>query len=284
MLFIEKYISVHNSPRSRILPKELGIENIRLEKSFSPIKSIYQTPLNVDLKKLPSKESVLVEYDGNIFFNLWLVVFLKLRLNKVILDCHNSAIENQTGHFTRYLLNRIYLFSLDKISFVKIIVHNHAIQPRFIRSEVLETPYPKIPIPKLPNSNFDIVFCCSLNSDEPLDRILKWCRELKIRGKSTLITGNYNKVKNRYDSEFFSEDFLSYNEYIEILAGCKLSVALTTREDTLLFSPRESIVLKTSCLINNSSVNRDFYGSKVSYLSLNDSDEQIVDNILSLCK
>lgn len=279
-----RYIAIHNSPRSRIIPKYFKIELYFLGFNFSPIKSIYLTPFFLRLNSLPKRNSVMIEYDGNIFFNVWLVLFLKYKGNTITLDCHNSAIENQSGHFIRYFLNRIYLFLLDKISFVKIVVHNRAIQPRFIRSEVLETPYPKITMPKLPNSNFDIVFCCSLNSDEPLDRILKWCGELKFRGKSTLITGNYNRVKNRYDSEFFSENFLSYNEYIEILAGCKLSVALTTREDTLLFSPRESIVLKTCCLVNNSSVNREFYGSKVNYFSLSDSDEQIVDIILSLCK
>ena len=279
----QKYIAVHDSPRSRIIPRHFKIDVIFIDFNFSPLKSVYQTPFYLRLNSLPKCNSVMIEYDGNVFFNLWLMLFLKWKGNKVILDCHNSAVERQVNHLVRYYLNVIYLFILNRILGVKVIVHNHSIKLHYIRSTVFETPYPEIRLPKEPNTKYEIVFCCSLNSDEPLDRILDWCNELKLKGKSVLITGDFRKVKDKYDHYFFSKKYLTYSEYIEIITGCKLTVALTNREDTLLFSPRESIVLNTPCIINDSYVNREFYKDKVSYISLSESNRKIVDVILSKC-
>lgn len=278
-----KYIAIHNSPRSRIIPRHFKIEAYFLESNFSPLKSIYLTPLYLRLNSLPKRNSVMIEYDGNVFFNLWLILFLKYKGNTIALDCHNSAVERQINHLARYYLNVVYLFVLNRMFSVKVIVHNHSLKLHFIRSTVLETPYPDIILPKVPNTKYEIVFCCSLNSDEPVDRILDWCNELKLNGRSVLITGDYRKVKDKYDSCYFSKKYLSYKEYIEIIAGCKLAVALSNREDTLLFSPRESIVLNTPCLVNDSKVNREFYKEKVMYVSLRDSNRKIVDIILSKC-
>ena len=82
------------------------------------------------------------------------------------------------------------------------------------------------------------------------------------------ISGNPERIKNRYDSSFFFEHYLAYNDYLRELARSKLAVSLTTRESTLLFAPREAVGLGVQCLVNDSKTNRDFYGSKCSYTDL----------------
>ncbi len=279
---MKSYIKIHNSPRSKIFPKEFGLEVIDFVFNLPLIKTIGFLPykiINKRKKLIPRKSEIYIEYDGNIFLNFWIVFFCLIKKNKLVLDCHNSSLENQKGHFFRYFLNVFYLLILNRILNVKVLVHNNKIKPLFIKYEVLETPYPKFNFSNVLEKTIDVLFLCSLNSDEPLDLIINLCSKLKSKGIKAKITGDYKKVEKNYDSEFFFQPYLSYDEYINVLRKSKKAVSLTCRKKTLLFAPREAIALGLQCYINDSDVNKNFYGNKVQYLNLS-KPQQILKNLI----
>lgn len=273
---VKYYIKIHNSPRSRILPAHYNLELIDFIFNISLFKSIGLFPyklINNRKNILPSKSIVMIEYGGNIFLNSWIILFNLKNKNNIVLDCHNSALENEKGHFLRFFFNRLYLIFLNKISGIKIVIHNDFIKPTFINSFVLKTPYPKFNFKDHVKKEIDVLFICSLNADEPLDLILNLCSELKSKGIKAKITGDFKKVEKNYEPEFFFQPYLSYDEYINVLRKSKKAVSLTSRIKTLLFAPREAIALGLECYMNDSDVNRSFYGYKAQYLNLSKSKE-----------
>jgi hypothetical protein len=279
---IKYYIKIHNSPRSRILPAHYNLELIDFVFNISLFKSIGLFPyklINNRKNILPIKSNIMIEYGGNIFLNSWIILFNLKNKNNIVLDCHNSALENEKGHFLRFFFNRLYLIFLNKILGIKIVIHNDFIKPTFINFFVLKTPYPKFNFSDTVKKEIDVLFLCSLNADEPLDLILNLCTELKSKGIKSKITGDFKKVEKRYDSEFFFQPYLSYDEYIIALRKSKKAVSLTLREKTLLFAPREAIALGLECYMNDSEVNRTFYKNKAKYIDLT-TPKEILNNLI----
>jgi hypothetical protein len=279
---IKYYVKIHNSPRSRILPKHYNLRLIDFVFNISLFKSIGLHPYKlINNRKffLPVKSKVMIEYGGNIFLNTWIVIFNLKNKNNIVLDCHNSALENEKGHFLRFFFNRLYLIFLNKILRIKIVIHNDFIKPTFIKFFVIKTPYPKFSFSDIIKKEIDVLFLCSLNADEPLDLIIDLCSDLKSKGINAKITGDFKKVENNYNPEFFFQPYLSYDEYINVLRKSKKAVSLTYRKKTLLFAPREAIALGLKCYINDSDVNKSFYGDKVHYLNLSKPDE-ILNNLI----
>ena len=279
---IKYYLKIHNSPRSRILPDHYNFQVIDFifNLSFSDsIGSLGFKLINNNKNILPSKSIVMIEYGGNIFLNSWIILFNLMKRNRIVLDCHNSALENEKGHFLRYIFNRLYLIFLNKILIITIVIHNDFIKPTFINFFVLKTPYPKFNFKDHVKKEIDILFLCSLNADEPLDLILNLCSELKSKGIKAKITGDFKKVEKKYDSEFFFQPYLSYEEYIITLRKTKKAVSLTLREKTLLFAPREAIALGLECYMNDSEVNRTFYKNKAKYIDLT-TPKEILNNLI----
>ena len=94
---IKYYIKIHNSPRSRILPKHYNLELIDFVFNISLFKSIGLLPYKLINKRknvLPIKSKIMIEYGGNIFLNFWIIFFNLKNRNNIVLDCHNSALEN----------------------------------------------------------------------------------------------------------------------------------------------------------------------------------------------
>lgn len=279
---IKHYIKIHNSPRSRILPSHYNLELIDFVFNISLFESIGLHPYKLVNKKrvlLPVKSKIMIEYGGNIFLNFWIIIFNLKNRNNIFLDCHNSALENEKGHFLRFFFNRLYLIFLNKILSIKIVIHNDFIKPTFIKFFVLKTPYPKFSFKNSVKKEIEVLFLCSLNADEPLDLIINICSELKSKGIKAKITGDYKKVEKNYNSEFFFQPYLSYEEYINVLRKSKKAVSLTCRQKTLLFAPREAIALGLQCYVNDSDVNKSFYGDKVRYLNLS-KPEEILNNLI----
>ena len=265
------YIKIHNSPRSKILPKEFGYKIIDFNFGLSLLQSISLKPFFLIKGKLiPKNSNLIIEYGGNFFINFWIILFSALKKNDITIDCHNSAVENEKGHFLRFILNRIYLFILNRIFNIKIIIHNEFITPFALRYSVVETPYPQFNFSDVVKKDIDVLFLCSLNSDEPISFILKVCNYLKSKNLNVKITGNYDKVKSLYKPEFFITPYPPYKEYINLIRRSKKTVSLTKRKKTLLFAPREAISLGVKCYVNNSEANRNFYTDKVDYIDIND--------------
>ena len=91
----------------------------------------------------------------------------------------------------------------------------------------------------------------------------------KSGGLNVKITGDKNKVDKKYDHAFFFDSFLSYDEYIHAIRKSRKVVCLTTRNNTLLFSPREAISLNVKCFVTRNIANYEFYKDRVTYV-LND--------------
>jgi len=270
---VKYYIKIHNSPRSRILPQHYNLELIDFVFNITLFSSIGLLPYKLikgRKNSLPTKSKIMIEYGGNIFFNVWVIFFNLKNRNDIFLDCHNSALEYENKHFFRFFFNRMYLVFLNKILRIQIVIHNEFINPLFINFSVIKTPYPKFDFKDTLKKEIDVLFLCSLNADEPIDLIVNICTKLRLKSIKAKITGDFKKLQNNYDPEFFFQPYLSYDEYINVLRKSKKAVSLTSRRKTLLFAPREAIALGLECYISDSEVNRNFYGEQAHYLNISE--------------
>ena len=81
------YIKIHNSPRSKILPKEFGYEIIDFNFGLSLIQSISLKPFFlIKGKLLPKNSNIIIEYGGNFFINFWIILFAALKKNDIAID------------------------------------------------------------------------------------------------------------------------------------------------------------------------------------------------------
>jgi len=271
------YIAIHDSPRSRILPESKGWSRVKLSHSVTIWQSLslqqYRNVRN-DLKAINSRyENVFIEYDGNPILNLLIRValFRKKCFGTLVLDCHNAAVEKEKGKFLKYYVNLFYIKMFGLMN-GKIIVHNSFLQKKVKDSSLLYTPYPDLrPADPSKAKTIDILFITSFNSDEPIKEFIGVAKHFSSLGWRIKITGNYKKASDslRAEGRDFFTGFLDYEEYLECVRDSKLCVAMTTRDETLLFSPRECIVIGVSILINDSMVNREFYEDRATYSTIN---------------
>ena len=76
---------------------------------------------------------------------------------------------------------------------------------------------------------------------------------------------------------FFS-GFVSKESYFKLLGQSKVMVCLTSRQKTLLYSPREGISLGLTVIMTSSQVNKDFFGEKAIYV---DSKENLLEEVIN---
>ncbi|MDC0122161.1 hypothetical protein OAH99_00500 [Planktomarina sp.] len=268
---MDYYVKIFSSPRSNTLPDEYDAQVIDLSPCHNSLFSIFESRnrfrVNKMLRKL-KKSEIWIEYSGNLFANIYICYCLIWRKNKIFIDCHNSGIELTKGIRLRVLLSLFHLKILQSFSSIKLVVHNSAIQKKVPGSIVVYTPYPKLPKVKKRCDINDVLFLCSLNPDEPLDLILLLCKQLKELGFVAKISGDPFKVSRDIYGEFLFDTYLSYEEYLSELYNTKLTISLTNRFNTLLYAPREAVALGVTCLVNDSSTNKDFYKENVLYSPL----------------
>lgn len=266
------YLTDGKSPRSKLLPDELGASSLVLDDLSGPL--TWRALLNVqNLDKISDikRTACWLEYTGNPFYVMRLLARLRRNGNIICLDCHNSALELEQGKWLKYLVNVLFLY-LCAAANVKLIRHNSTVKVFGLAFTTQYTPYPELAeyAEQFENDEKerDVIFLCSLNDDEPVDLIINTCRELDAHGFTAKITGNLERVRHLDKSSFFFEEYLSYEDYLREVSRSRLAVSLTIRESTLLFAPREAVSLGVPCLVNESKTNRDFYGPKCHYSEL----------------
>lgn len=283
-LFVDcTYIGINRSPRSDVLPKFYSIEALELN-IFVNIRTTIPNFFKIIrlLTELEvSTNKVFIEYDGNFLLNF--LINLKFFRKVKYIDCHNCAVENEDGKFLRYCINLAYLLFSKLIFRAKLVVHNQSIMESYpLSSIVVNTPYPDLSQYRSDLKNNDVLFSCSLNSDEPIELIIQTCRNLKKLGYKTLITGDFKKISKKLQdmgAPFFS-GYITKASYFELLSYSKVMVCLTNRKKTLLYSPREGISLGLTVIMSDNQVNRDFYGDKGIYFGLQDNLADIVINAI----
>ena len=278
------YIGTNSSPRSDTLPKFYDIEKLDFNLNVN-IRTTIPNLLKV-IRRLTSLEvrtnKVLIEYDGNFLLNFILIMFFFKK--DIHIDCHNCAVENEAGKLLRYFINVIYLYLTKVVFGARLIVHNPSVMRNYpIDCSVVHTPYPNLDQYICEQKNNDVLFSCSLNSDEPIGRIIQACIRLKDRGYTARVTGDFSKLPHelQIDGKPFFSGYIPKSSYFQLLANSKAMVCLTTRDQTLLYSPREGISLGLPVIINSSQVNVDFFGDKAIYV---DSEDDLTEAIINAIK
>ncbi len=283
------YLAIHDSPRTLLLPKKLGIKKIQ-----APIKTNFYKSLNIRVvkrllnfyKTIDRKSTLIVEYDGNLVIVLALIItnIVHRKTFKVFLDCHvNSYVDTNLKSFKSFLKLSIILV-LRTIFKFRIIVHNTESKKLIKKSIYCPSPFPKLNncIKHKVSNKKKIFIISSLNKDEPINEFIDAAKTLSLNGIDVSISGNFNKLSNDYvdkGGDFFT-GFLSKDEYIEKINDSSLVIAMTKRSYNLLFAPREALLYRRKCLINNSKENKNFYGSLCFYSDIDA--KSISDNALMI--
>ena len=135
---MEYYVKIFDSPRSSILPKAYSARSINLIRENQSLFAIYKVRnfrcIWTKLRHVRFADA-WIEYSGNPFSNIIILLILLFHRNSITLDCHNSAIEYTTGKPLRHRISLCYLKLVELFFKIKIVVHNDAVKKKL--SELL---------------------------------------------------------------------------------------------------------------------------------------------------
>jgi hypothetical protein len=284
------YLALHDSPRTKSLPSEWGINTLKIplkSNIYGSFKIKHLNSLYKFFKSIESNKTLIVEYDGNFvpIFVLAIVNLLNYKRFKIILDCHVNSYLDLRLFSIRTLIKILIIYFFKYVLRFKILVHNQQSLKIISGANYCPSPFPKhnfknkIDYVTIPNSIFII---SSLNKDEPIDDFLDAAVELDKLGFHIRISGNHMKLSEnqlKKGNKFFT-GFLKKSDYLVSLNEAELIVAMTNRKFNLLFAPREALINKKPCLINESNENREFYNDLCEYTETDAN--QIQSNIIRI--
>ena len=270
------YLKLHSSPRSNSLPKSLGINSLDIplnENIYGSFSKKVKKELINFYRNIQNEKILIIEYDGNfipILYLFWVNIIHKKGF-KIFLDCHvNSYMDIKAFSFKTFA-KKLIIYTFKNLLNARIIVHNKKSLELFKGSTYCPTPFPRIDFGSIEKRDLcDVFIISSLNKDEPIAEFIKVAKKLNSKGLKTFISGDIRKLKNykALDKNLFS-GFLGKNEFLEYIFNSKVIVAMTIRNNNLLYAPREAIQMSKMCLINDSDENIDFYGEICFYSSPN---------------
>lgn len=276
MLKNEIWISWHVSQRSRNLAKELGlpifekvIENNPLSRHlFSSLWTIY-----ILLRERPDK--VYMQYS---FLLLVVAASYKLLMPHpvhIICDCHTKALRRSVSG----RVGKVF-WSIKKKSFQSVsvsIISNVEMNPDIKK---LTNSYCVLPdkIPDVVSSgkkNKNEVYCVFVSSyavDEPLDDVIAAAKRLdgtvKIYCTGKIPDGLRGLRKNPYVNICFT-DFLSLEEYYQLISNADCVLALTSEEGCLQCAGYESLSAGVPVVLSDTSALKTYFENAAIYVEHN---------------
>jgi glycosyltransferase involved in cell wall biosynthesis len=226
---------------------------------FKTLKLIYKKDIRILFVQNPS-----------IVLSMLAVLLKFIRNIRVIVDAHNSGIYPLEGKSK--FLSWIARFIARKADAV-IVSNNYlaeTVQAWKAKPIVMPDPIPRLTVVK--KITFErpyVFFICTWASDEPYLEIIK-AASLVPHDVDIYITGNYrNKLTPEQIENLPSNikllGFVSEEDYVAYFKSCLLAIDLTTRENCLVCGAYEALSLAKPCIVSDSQVNREIFGSGFIY-------------------
>lgn len=278
------WLTWHYAARSRNMAKELNIPVLEYFNNKNLISRHGLSSLWTIKTLLKEKPDVIFIQLSFMLLNI--VAFYKLitfRNIVIVADCHTKALRRKAKgifNFIFWPLKKL-TFRLVDISIVSNIGMEKDIKQLHDNYFLIPDKIPELSIDKDENKKQNyFVYISSFAVDEPFDEIFKVA---EILGNSHTIywTGkipaNIQLPENIPENLKFT-DYISFEEYYNLIANADAVLALTTEDDCLQSGAYEALAVKTPMVISNSKALQIYFGSSAIYTS--HEPQEIAENLI----
>lgn len=279
------WLTWHYAARSRNMAKVLDIpifeyfnnKNALLRHSLSSLWTI-----GVLFKQRP--KVVFIQLSFMLLNIVALYKILNFGKTIIIADCHTKALRRKAKgpfNFIFWPIKKV-TFNLVNISIVSNIGMEKDIKE--LHNNYLMIP-DKIPEIELQSNSHDekyFVYISSFAVDEPFDEIFQVAKllpdgiKLYWTGK---IPKNITIPKDKPNNLIFT-DYISFDEYYNLIANASSVLALTTEDDCLQSGAYEALAVETPMVISDSNALKTYFENSALYTG--HTPREITDNLLSV--
>ena len=242
--------------RSEILAEFFGATLHHI--SFGQRKVKWQIPIRYLVQTFQTLKVLIKERPDIVFVQNPPIVILLPVLPYCFFFGARFIIDSHTGAFTDFKRTLGLHKWLSKRALTTI-VHNTS-QEKIIKEwgvpycilGFFDTEYPEgTPVPMA--DGFNIAFSCSFAPDEPILEVFQAAKMLPEA--NIYITGNHKRLDPAKEAQKPSNchftGFLDYDEYVGLLRGSDMVMALTTRDETLLSGGFEAVSLEKPLIVSD---------------------------------
>ncbi|WP_412535862.1 glycosyltransferase [Marinobacter sp. MIT932201] len=300
MLETRLWITWERQPRNRSMANRLkaDLEEVVVEKSRIQryALSIVKTVLIINRVQ----PRILFVQNPSIVLS-FIAVFLRIYFNyKLVVDQHNAGIYPLEGKSN--VLNFLSAWILRKAD-LNIVTNDElldVVESLGGRAIVAPDPLPEMPIDqsikfaKFDKSQFNIVFICSWDNDEPYNEVIESASLLLGERVEIYITGNYRKKLSFEDLKKIPDNvnllgFISYAEYCALLNVSSAVIVLTKRKSCINCGIYEALALgKPGVVTKDKQIEKIFYRgysfSEIDPVSITKNIKYIINNYEKLIK
>jgi len=262
--------------------------------------------LNIPILEYFNNKNAIIRHSFSTFWTIWKlirirpkVVFIQLSFmllnivalyklftfgkTVIIADCHTKALRRKAKGLFYYVFWPIKkaTFKLVNISIVSNIGMEKDIKELHDNYLIIPDKIPEIEINKNIIREKYFVYVSSFAVDEPFDEIFEVANKLPDNIKlywTGKIPANLSIPQNKPSNLIFT-DYLSFEEYYNLIANASSILALTTEDDCLQSGAYEALGVQTPMVITDSDALKAYFGNSALYTE--HSPEEITKNLLS---
>ena len=266
------WLTWHHSSRSRNMADAVNADLHEVFITDSKFKRHFQSSIwTIKTLFFTKPEIIFIQYS---FLLLMIVDFFKVFSNKkvtIIADCHTKALRRTAPGLLNFLFWPLKKWSF---SFVDVmIVHNPGMidDARKLHSDYLVIP------DKIPNNKFVkkdkkekyCVYAGAFAIDEPVEEVISAADILK--GKVKIYwTGKLPKeMKDKQFKNIIFTDYLSFDDYFNLLGNADCVLALTLEQDCLQSAAYEALDLEVPMVLSDTSALFKYFDNTAVYTQIN---------------
>jgi len=264
------WLSWHYAARSRSMAKVLDIpileyfnnKNALIRHSLSTIWTIW-----VLLKKRP--KVVFIQLSFMLLNIVALYKLLTFGRTIIVADCHTKALRRKAKGLLHYIFWPIKraTFNLVNISIVSNIGMEKDVKELHNNYLMIPDKIPEVDFTKNASEEKYFVYVSSFAVDEPFNEIFEVAK--KIPNDIKLYwTGKIPKnisIPNDKPNNLIFTDYISFEEYYNLIANASAILALTTEEDCLQSGAYEALAVETPMVLTDSLALKTYFGKSALY-------------------
>jgi hypothetical protein len=250
-------------------------KNAIIRHSFSTLWTIY-----ILLKERP--KVIFIQLSFMLLNIIALYKILTLGRTIIVADCHTKALRRKAKGPLFYIFWPIKkaTFKLVNISIVSNVGMEKDIKELHDNYLMIPDKIPEIEQLRNNNSEKYFVYVSSFAVDEPFDEIFEVVKKIPNEIKlywTGKIPKNISIPENKPSNLIFT-DYISFEEYYQLISNASAILALTTEDDCLQSGAYEALAVQTPMVLTDSAALRTYFGNSALYT--NHSPDEIAEKLI----
>jgi len=254
--------------RTRSLTRRLGIELLEIPARGTRIGRYARSAVRTLAAIHRLRPPVVIATTPSLVLGALLQVLKPLYGFALVSDAHYAGVRSLSGQGLLQRCLNAYNTRTDLV-----IVTNES-QAAYLRALgchalVCADPLPEVPRPDITVAapERSVFLVCSFDADEPYGAVFEAFKQLRTRGYTLIVSGDYRKSQIRPDS-FPWVRFLGFapeEQYYAYLRACSLVMDLTTLEDCLVCGAYESLAAGQPLITSATRALQEYFGEAATY-------------------